>query len=540
VDATSAVASFQAPIVTEDTVYVFSLEASDGVNTVTDDDVQILVKDLVTTAAAGPDRWVLEESVVTLDGSASLTTTGTLTYLWTQTGGSEVGVTGSTDAVVNFMAPLLWAGTETLTFLLTVDDGELGVSTDEVVITVINPLATSLVNADPTAIIKPWDPANWWTQGSANFNTETGILEITPAINNQVGAAWLNKTIDSTSFQAKFRAYIGDGNGADGMVFGWVREPAMGDAGGGMGWYGAAGPIGYALVFDTYPQPGTNRVSFEYSEVHAGGDTGGYASYEPPIDMENSGWFDVELKMDNGHLQVWMANEGAGMPRTLAIDYTLAGYQGFPAHFGFAGATGGLNNNHWFDHLPLAVADAYAARDLPSASYQAGVPVDVALSVRVNPAASLANVDVVEQIPPGLSESDVNAPGATVSGGQILWTLTGANIATQTLTYSVTPVAGMTDALVFSGTVSFPGESSDILGANALYPQPAAPRSLSVEMLQAAHLSWSDSLTVGTVRYNVYRSVNGGDYELIATTTATSYTDKWVSAGAIMLTRCLP
>ena len=72
-----------------------------------------------------------------------------------------------------------------------------------------------------------------------------------------------------------------------------------------------------------------NRVSFEELIVHTGGDTGGYAYYDPPIDLENSGWFDVEVEMDNGDLQVWMSNESAGLPRTLAIDYRLADYTGF-------------------------------------------------------------------------------------------------------------------------------------------------------------------------------------------------------------------
>jgi hypothetical protein len=50
-------------------------------------------------------------------------------------------------------------------------------------------------------------------------------------------------------------------------------------------------------------------------------------------------------------------------------------------------------------------------------------------------------------------------------------------------------------------------------------------------MFQAAHLSWSAPPTEGTTSYNIYRSVNGGPFELIGSTESTTYTDKWVSAG---------
>jgi hypothetical protein len=138
---TSAIASFKAPNVAADTLYVFSLQASDGTNTGTDSDVRILVKNLVTTAVAGPDQSVQEGSQATLDGSESLRTTGSITYLWTQTGGTNVNVTGKTTATVNFTAPTVWAYEEPLTFRLNVSDGAVGTSSDEVVVTVRNALA---------------------------------------------------------------------------------------------------------------------------------------------------------------------------------------------------------------------------------------------------------------------------------------------------------------------------------------------------------------------------------------------------------------
>ncbi|MDP2898802.1 MAG: hypothetical protein Q8Q12_19875, partial [bacterium] len=138
---TSAIASFQAPHVAADTEYVFSLQASDGTNTGTDADVRIIVKNVVTTAVAGPDQSVEENTQATLSGCGSLTTTGNITYLWTQTGGTNVGVSGSTNCMVTFTAPIIWGYEEPLTFRLNVNDGAGGTSSDEVVITVRNALA---------------------------------------------------------------------------------------------------------------------------------------------------------------------------------------------------------------------------------------------------------------------------------------------------------------------------------------------------------------------------------------------------------------
>jgi len=144
-----ALATFDAPIVDSDVVFVFSLTASDGVKSDTDEDVRITVKNLKTTAVAGPDQTVPDGSEVTLDGSGSLSTTGTLTYLWTQMAGTVVGVTGSTDSVVTFTAPVIWDYTEELTFQLQVNDQAGGTSSDEVVVTVRNSLTAPVYDLEP-------------------------------------------------------------------------------------------------------------------------------------------------------------------------------------------------------------------------------------------------------------------------------------------------------------------------------------------------------------------------------------------------------
>ena len=96
----------------------------------------------IVAADAGPDQEVSVGAVVTLDGGNS---TGPVTsYLWEQTSGPTVALTGADTATPTFTAP---AAPATLTFRLTVD-GFGGPSTDSVTVGVVNP-AAPIADAGP-------------------------------------------------------------------------------------------------------------------------------------------------------------------------------------------------------------------------------------------------------------------------------------------------------------------------------------------------------------------------------------------------------
>ena len=101
-------------------------------------------------AEAGPNKTVVSEGTVTLDGSGSTVTGGgrTVTYLWTQTGGTGGSLTREKTLTPSFKAPALDPGDadEMHEFTLTVmDDQGSDAATDTVTVTVTAPEFDDLV-----------------------------------------------------------------------------------------------------------------------------------------------------------------------------------------------------------------------------------------------------------------------------------------------------------------------------------------------------------------------------------------------------------
>ncbi|MBL9048654.1 MAG: hypothetical protein JNK19_00895 [Tabrizicola sp.] len=108
-----------------------------------------LVDNLSPTANAGTDQTVASGASVTLNGTASSDPeNASLTYAWTQTGGTGVILSSDTAASPTFTAPTVAfnAAPQVLTFSLTVSDG-VNTSTADTVQVTVNPAA----NLSPTA-----------------------------------------------------------------------------------------------------------------------------------------------------------------------------------------------------------------------------------------------------------------------------------------------------------------------------------------------------------------------------------------------------
>jgi hypothetical protein len=84
-------------------------------------------------ANAGPNQSVNQSSTVTLDGTGSFSTTSGATivsYLWVQTAGPSVNLTGANTATPTFTAP---QQSTILSFSLTVTDSTGAVSSPDTV-----------------------------------------------------------------------------------------------------------------------------------------------------------------------------------------------------------------------------------------------------------------------------------------------------------------------------------------------------------------------------------------------------------------------
>ncbi len=90
-------------------------------------------------ADAGPVQKVNEGDIVTLDGSDSTDPDGRImSYLWTQTDGTEVSLSNATAMQPRFIAPRVGPKSEALTFKLTVTDDRGLQDTDRVTVNIIS------------------------------------------------------------------------------------------------------------------------------------------------------------------------------------------------------------------------------------------------------------------------------------------------------------------------------------------------------------------------------------------------------------------
>jgi K319-like protein len=148
-DPTSAQASFIAPPVDPTGATLsFELIVDDGA-VVQVDTVTVMVQNVNAppVADAGPNQFVDEGAVVTLDGAGSADADGDgLSYRWRQSSGPAVVLSDDGSLQPSFSAPQVGPIGETLVFELTVDDGAL-TNADVVTIAVQNVNTRPVANA---------------------------------------------------------------------------------------------------------------------------------------------------------------------------------------------------------------------------------------------------------------------------------------------------------------------------------------------------------------------------------------------------------
>jgi hypothetical protein len=137
--ASTDTATFTAPQVDSAVeTLTFRLTVTDNDGLESSDTVSIDVIDrILPVADAGIDQDVTEGDTVTLDGTGSSDTDGTIaSYQWVQTAGITVTLSGASTETATFTAPQVDSAVETLTFKLTVTDDDGQTDSDTMSVTV--------------------------------------------------------------------------------------------------------------------------------------------------------------------------------------------------------------------------------------------------------------------------------------------------------------------------------------------------------------------------------------------------------------------
>ena len=139
IDSQSSSTSFTVPEVDSNVTLEFQLTVTDDDGASGTDTVIITVENNEPPVAeAGVDQTVVEGNSVTLDGSSSSDSDGSIvSYSWEQISGDQVPLVSSASVIVTFTAPRVDTST-TLEFQLTVTDDDGASDTDNVIITVEN------------------------------------------------------------------------------------------------------------------------------------------------------------------------------------------------------------------------------------------------------------------------------------------------------------------------------------------------------------------------------------------------------------------
>ncbi|MCK6264345.1 chitinase [Vibrio sp. ZSDE26] len=142
------------------------------------------------TASAGVDQTVVGPASITLDGSASKDTDGSIvSYLWEQTSGSAVTLSNASTSIASFDVAEV-TQSQVFTFTLTVTDNEGAVASD-VVQVMVNPVITEPVNTAPVAVITGPTQANAGDvvviDASGSTDTEGDSLTYTWSVPASIG-----------------------------------------------------------------------------------------------------------------------------------------------------------------------------------------------------------------------------------------------------------------------------------------------------------------------------------------------------------------
>ena len=297
----------------------------------------------------------------------------------------------------------------------------------------------------------------------------TNVIQLTPASNNQLGAAWSNNRIDLTlpfDYTANVKLGSNDVNGADGLTFVLQTSGtgAIGQPGRGIGAGSGLTGITYAdngikpsfiVEIDTYGNAdnGWNDPVADHVAAYINGDPRHQANANNIIspvaiaNIEDGAFHPFRLVWDptTNLLQIYL--NGSLVTSTT---YDLQAYFGTNlVYWGYTASTGGFNNLHQIcplSALPDAPADLVTVKTRTSAATATvGQNVTFDIVVTNNGPSIATGVNLTDQLPSGLTFFSASATQGSYVSGTGVWTvgsLASGSTATLTLTGTVNATAG--------------------------------------------------------------------------------------------------
>ena len=198
IDSNTATPSFIAPNNTRQIVLGFTLTVTDSANMSDSDQVHITVgHDAPPTADAGYNINTFTGSNVVLRGDGSDPEQRTLSYSWSQTGGTKVTLSSSDSSVASFVAP---STASELSFTLTVMDPGGNSATDRMMVNVLaNESQVPTVSADAGHDQTSFVNGTVYLDGGSSIGTDLSYSWIKTS---GVSVSLSNNTASSPTFTA--------------------------------------------------------------------------------------------------------------------------------------------------------------------------------------------------------------------------------------------------------------------------------------------------------------------------------------------------
>ncbi len=244
------------------------------------------------------------------------------------------------------------------------------------------------------------------------FNSGGTCHQLTAASNNQLGAVYNNTTISlNQAFDLRFTVYLGNNNGgADGICFVMrsATNPGTGTNGGSLGVGGLTNMLG--VEFDTWQNNPLGDPFFDHIAVISNGSTshilpshlaGPIQASPTSTNIEDGQNHQVRISWDPGTTTLSIYFDCS-----LRLSYTgniVANlFGGNPNVFwGFAGSTGGANNQQSFCQVPYPVSFSNSFSDTticPGASVPLNVGQNNLATYSWSNAGSLSNASIANPV----------------------------------------------------------------------------------------------------------------------------------------------